>query len=64
MTVCHPGGMSERTPNLLPSWIQDEPPSEDECQAAGEYALEHGVGTTVYGVDEYRMSTRPGVVTE
>lgn len=56
--------MSERTPNLLPSWIQDEPPSEDECQAAGEYALEHGVGTTVYGVDEYRMSTRPGVVTE
>lgn len=54
-------------PSVVPSWIGDEVPSEEECRAAAEAVLEQGfVATTVYGdappVDEYRLSTRPSVV--
>lgn len=49
--------------SVVPSWIRDEAPSEEECQAAAEDALENGISTTAFGeVDEYRLSTRPRVV--
>lgn len=66
MTACDPGGMSTQSTegrSVVPSWIQDEAPSEEECQAVAEDALENGISTTVFGeVDEYRLSMRPGVV--
>lgn len=54
-------------------WVRAEAPSEEECRAVGEYALEHGIHVTVVGdhedivgeappVDEYRLSSRPGTV--
>lgn len=63
-------------PNLIPPWIREEAPSEEECRAAAEPVLERGYPRTtvagedgfddVYGealpVGEYRLSSRPGVV--
>ena len=47
----------------VPVYIREEAPTLEECEQAAEYALEHGTGTTVFGeVDEYRLSTRPRVV--
>lgn len=44
MTVCHPGGMSDETP---------EPDDFDDVLAADDEEFPEG---------EYRLSTRPGVV--
>lgn len=68
--------MSEQNPNLVPAWIREDAPSEEECRAAAGPVLERDyVVTTVIGedgfddvydevppVDEYRLSSRPGIV--